>query len=150
MAIYSPIIIARFWSKVDVLKSEYDCWNWTASTRAGGYGKMKVGKVLKSSHRLAWEIINDEPLGDRMALHRCDNPKCCNPKHIYAGTPSDNMIDVHQRGRRSADKLTPDDVREIRKAIDQGCSPRWIAADFGVTKGQISKIRTGRTWGHVT
>lgn len=148
MARYNPITVARFWSKVDVKRSGVDCWNWTGAKR-GGYGHIKIDGSSYGSNRVAFEIVNEEVLGDRMALHKCDNKLCCNPKHIYAGTASENMSDMHQRIGRSIDKLKPCDVHKIRDRLELGERHRDIASDFGVNKAIISKIKTGKAWAHV-
>lgn len=87
------ITMARFWSKVDVQKSDRDCWEWRGATASGGHGRIKIKGVNITASRIAWEMINGESLGERYALHHCDNPLCCNPKHIYAGTHQDNAND---------------------------------------------------------
>lgn len=146
MEITHPIIAARFWSKVNVGPNYAGCWEWSRSTRKDGYGKMKVGRVLVSAHRLAWELFNGEALGDRLALHRCNNPKCCNPKHIYAGSRSENQVDILNSGGRVHDKLTQEDADEIRKYLAMGVSHASLAKDFNVAKTTISKVGTNRIW----
>lgn len=149
MAVHDPIMIARFWSKVAVLKAEDECWLWTAST-SSGYGHMKSKGTMFRSNRLAWEIFNDEPLGNRQALHKCDNRACCNPMHIYAGTAAQNSEDVHVRNRRLANKLSVEDVRHIRTMLARGVRQSEIAEIFKVGRGQISKIHNGRSWNYET
>ena len=143
---YSPITIARFWSKVDVKKSNSECWPWTGATRFHGYGGIKVkGDVLRA-HRVAWELFNQAEIGDLHALHKCDNPKCCNPRHIYLGTRSDNMKDIRDRERNPNQKMTMAMANEIREALKRGDKPRWLAEEYGLATGTISKIKTGRIW----
>ena len=101
MAIYSHISVARFWSKVDV-RHENRCWNWRASRKGRKgqqYGAFSIDGKMTSSNRVAWEIANNEALGRRIACHTCDNPLCCNPAHIYAGTHKSNRRDAMARGR---------------------------------------------------
>lgn len=98
---YSPITWARFWSKVSIPSKAHhllECWTWTGST-AKGYGQIKIeGDVLRA-HRVAFEMFNG-PLPDGMhALHTCDNPLCCNPRHLWAGSHLDNMRDKSAKGR---------------------------------------------------
>lgn len=80
-------------------------------------------------------------------LHDCDNPRCCNPKHLRLGTHRDNMDDKIVRNRMAA-KITPDDVRAIRRLIGKK-SGKEIAAMFGVGAGVVSDIKTGRHWSYV-
>jgi hypothetical protein len=160
MASYSPITIARFWSKVDVRVSKAECWVWKASKSKSGYGKLKVGGRNLIASRVAWEIVNNSSLGsDVFARHKCDNPSCCNPTHIEPGTHRDNMQDMKQRGRhRPAPqigeqnpraKLTERDVSTIRSRIALGENNTQIASDFPVGHAMISNIRRGKAWGFV-
>lgn len=154
---YTPLTIARFWSKVAVARSADDCWLWTGATKNAGYGRLKVGGASLTSSRIAWELMNGEPLGERHALHTCDNPGCCNPNHIVAGDHATNMAEARDRGRlRPAGmpgarnpraKLTDQDVKDIRELVASGLTNVEIAKRYGVTHSMISHIRTGRSWG---
>ena len=156
MAIYSPTHTARFWSKAKV-GSDAECWPWQAGKCRDGYGKFGVHGWTLRAHRIAWEMFNGEPLGERFACHTCDNPACVNPNHIYAGDMRTNVADAVERGRlRAANqagesnpraKLTMDDVREIRRRIDAGETNIAIARDFPVTHSMVSRIRRSRSWG---
>ena len=148
MAGYSPITVARFWSKVDVKWSAKDCWNWTGAQRRG-YGNIKISGVSHSSNRVALEVFTGKPLGDMLALHTCDNKLCCNPKHLYAGSASDNMIDMHDRIGRSYDTLKPDDIRQIKSLLSDGVKHREIAEQYGVAKCHISRIKLGKSWARI-
>lgn len=101
MAKYSVTIVARFWSKVDV-KRNASCWPWRGGRRGRKgqeYGTFCIDGKMFSANRVAWEIANGEDLGDRIACHTCDNPLCCNPAHIYAGSHKTNRADAVARGR---------------------------------------------------
>lgn len=158
MANYSPIRIARFWSKVKVQHSDCACWEWVGAIGANGYGTFRSdGRAHVPAHRAAWEIANGEPLGHRFACHTCDNKICVNPNHIYAGDRQSNARDASERGllkpRNQAGalnpnaKLMPDQVEEIRQMIALGIPNTHIAPKFGVTHSLISRIKTGRSWG---
>lgn len=156
MAIYSPIMVARFWSKVDVRPSDLECWPWTASVNQHGYGRFKERGTAQNASRIAWQIANDQRLLDWVARHTCDNPICCNPAHIISGTQRDNVLDAKARGRgrnfsaKGAEnpraKLSDQDVAEIRRRIAAGDGDRAIAADFPVTAAMIWRIRRGKSW----
>ena len=143
---YSPIIIARFWSKVDVRPNSKECWNWKGALRSG-YGNLKINKQNHTSSRVAFELFSGQELGENMALHTCDNKKCCNPDHIYAGSASDNMIDRHQRKVGGGGATTADQVRLVRQMyFDLKQHPDFIAHRAGVTSAVVQSIIGGNRW----
>jgi hypothetical protein len=88
----------RFWAKVN-RRGPDDCWVWTGSTDPRGYGHIWRQGRLVPTHRLSYEL-NRGPIPDGMCvLHRCDNPPCCNPSHLFLGTKADNAHDMHAKGR---------------------------------------------------
>lgn len=148
MTSFSALTVARFWSKVDVAKGRQPCWEWTGAVR-GGYGNIKIDGKSCASNRVAYEIFWGKELGEKLALHKCDNKLCCNPYHIYAGTGAKNSADAHQRNGKSTNKLTVDDVLEIRYWMDQGHKAAWVARAFGVSKSVIAKIGSRSSWAHL-
>jgi hypothetical protein len=90
---------AHFWSRVDRTAGESGCWLWSGSLGTGGYGLCGHQKRVKRSHRIAWELTHG-PIPDGMVVcHRCDNPPCCNPAHLFLGTLADNVRDMVAKGR---------------------------------------------------
>ncbi len=88
----------RFWSKVDVRGLE-ECWPWQASVIARGYGTFNFNGRVTTAQRVAWELTYG-PIKEGMFIcHHCDNPGCCNPAHLFEGTPSDNVQDAIAKGR---------------------------------------------------
>jgi hypothetical protein len=135
-----------------------ECWIWSGPSDKKGYGRLKVapGRAL-SAHRVSWEMANGPiPKGrgyhGTCVLHRCDNPPCVNPAHLFLGTSGDNMADKTQKGRQSKgdgfinSKLTAVAVREILASVETGVT---LARRFGVKPPAISKVRRGHGWKHV-
>lgn len=146
----------RFWSKVDIRTPE-ECWEWQASLHTSGYGRFKLADHwCVVANRLALVINSGEDRLDRMALHHCDNRKCCNPHHLYWGTHTDNMCDKVRRGRHNggdqsganngAAKLTEEQFALVIARLKDGWNNKQIASDMPVTHSMISLIRLGRMW----
>ena len=166
-------VIARFWSKVD-RRGPDECWPWLAGMVGpppNNYGRFWTGDKKIQAHVFAWTLRNGPlPDGKPWGLHRCDNPPCCNPAHIFPGTPADNTADEVKKGRHGTRtsperqawgdrhwsrlhperlprglahknaKLSDEDVVLIRHATG---SQREIASRFGIAQQTVSKIRTG-------
>lgn len=160
MAALSPITVARFWSKVSVLKSEDECWHWKGARNGSGYGSFRVpeiGRVTVSAHRVAYFLYKEEwPDDELLVRHKCDNPICVNPHHLELGTHVDNGRDMVERGRgrngqlageeNGNAKLTAVDVAVIRVLIAKGAANTDIAETYGVHHATISAIRRGKSW----
>lgn len=113
-------------------------------------------KVTLTAHRVSWEIANGRRVPDGMRVcHRCDNPPCCNPAHLFLGTPKANSADMVQKARHChgerypRHKLTESDVREIRRLKAAGNTYDALERQFGVSRGPLHRIVTRRSWGHV-
>lgn len=90
----------RFWSHVDQSGDVDSCHEWQASRIDQGYGRVSWNGDLYLTHRVAWMLANDQiDLPTLDVLHNCDNPPCCNPRHLFLGTHSDNMQDMWDKGR---------------------------------------------------
>lgn len=99
---HSPVE-GRFWSKV-LKGTDQECWLWNASRIKDGYGKFSVSGVYQQSHRISWQLTNG-PIPDGLCvLHRCDNPPCVNPNHLFLGTNLDNVRDMFAKGRNPSRK----------------------------------------------
>jgi hypothetical protein len=151
--------VEYFWKKVD---TSGECWLWTASQDPGGYGHFSVkneatGKHRHTApHRFSWELHHGPIPDGLLVCHHCDVRLCVNPSHLFLGTNQENIQDASQKGRlpigeaNRRSKLTPDQVREIRRLYDTGkFGQRTIAKQFGVRQGTIQHILWGITWRHV-
>lgn len=90
----------RFWPKVKISESG-KCWEWQASRLRSGYGMIGSGGRGRPllAHRVAWEIANGAIPEGMVVCHKCDNPACCNPAHLFVGAQSDNVRDMISKGR---------------------------------------------------
>jgi len=149
--------VERFWSRVDI-RGHDECWVWKASRRGGGYGSFVVNKRLENAHRIAWEIANGRPATRGLdMMHACDNRACCNPAHLSEGTRSDNMRDMHTKGRGDSRvgsrhpmaRLTEQAVLTIRELAARGVRRKTIAEEYGVKPSAIHDIVSGRSWTHL-
>lgn len=135
------------------------CWEWTAATDVDGYGRFKGdfgGVVYKRAHRWSWAHHNGQHIPDGAHIcHRCDNPRCVNPDHLYLGDNAINMADKMAKGRHRVQrgeragkaKLTEAQVRAVL------ADPRpftTIAHEFGITRMTVSDIKRRVSWQHIT
>jgi HNH endonuclease len=97
MAMARATLSERFWSKVD---KSGDCWVWTGSRDLKGYGKINIGCTPTLAHRVSWQIKSGDIPEGLFVLHRCDNPPCVNPAHLFIGTAGDNVQDMMSKGRQ--------------------------------------------------
>lgn len=145
----------RFWGKVE---KSAGCWIWTATKNRQGYGRIRSSGKTARAHRISWELANG-PIPDGMdILHRCDNPACVNPAHLFLGTDDDNMRDKENKGRgnhavgmvHGRSKLTADQVREIRRLYSTGqYLQRELGKRFGVHQTTIGYICRRESWAHI-
>jgi hypothetical protein len=140
-------VAERFWAKVE--KTEGGCWLWTASRHPKGYGLLSFGNRPARAHRVAWQLTNGDIPPGLFVCHRCDNPPCCNPEHLFLGTNTDNMRDASQKGRLSGGpgqpKLTAEQVIGARQRHPGVCYSA-LAKEFGVTFECIKNAVRGFTW----
>lgn len=148
MPTLTPEQEARFWAKVDK-RGPDDCWPWTAyCTIRGGYGRIKIARKQYIASRIAWELAHGKIPEGLHVLHQCDNPPCCNPGHLFLGTPSDNTQDMHNKKRHQIEKrkLDLDQAREMRRLSALGVSGKKLTQRFGVAKGTVSMVLSNQIW----
>lgn len=128
------------------------CREWDGALDKDGYGHTTRGKKSIGVHRAAYELfVGDIPRG-KLVCHRCDNRRCCNPAHLFIGTPLDNYWDARAKGRacigdkNGLSKLTSDQVILIRKDTRRQID---IAAEYGILQTTVSAIKTRQNWKHI-
>lgn len=155
----SPTTVSRFWEKVDKISTPDGCWMWTAYKNRQGYGKFATKKNIQVlAHRFIWTAMNGPIPGDLVVCHRCDNPSCVRPDHLFLGTSSDNRRDCIQKRRNNSAKgcrqghakITEDDVRAIRRRHATGETQDALAKAFGISQSAVSYIVLRVNWKHVT
>lgn len=146
----------RFWEKVDK-KSDDECWEWLAHKDVKGYGIFN-GKFSTKAHRLSWFYLNGEVPKNLLVCHKCDNPSCVNPNHLFLGTNKDNMRDMFSKGRnfdytkRRGENnyfsiLSEKQVKAIKFLYNSGQFSTYYLSDiFNVSRNCISKIIHKETW----
>lgn len=143
--------IARFWKYVTKpIGSE--CWGWIAKKTRFGYGEFYIRQrgVDKSvsAHRISWTIYKGKIPNGFLVLHRCDNPECVNPDHLFLGTYKDNMQDKIKKGRcnithgenNPTSKLSNAEVERIKELCASSVPQRKIAQQFGINQSNVSRI----------
>lgn len=158
MAYKARPVADRFWEKVD---KSADCWVWTAATRAFGYGMfvVKKGSSPVSAHRLAYEMEIGPITRDMQVLHRCDNPACVRPAHLFLGTQADNIRDMQAKGRwkyrprnqsgeRNPNSVLSDaEVAAMLADLARGGRPVSVARKYGIEYRTLWAIRRRKAAG---
>ncbi len=150
----SGSVADRFWAKAAV-GADDACWPWTASiAKTTGYGQFtwagKYGRTAPAkAHRVAWELTHGDIPAGLSVLHHCDNRPCVNPRHLFVGTHTDNMQDAAAKGRLHTarprlQKVTVDQIAEIRSLIAGGALRYRVAEQFGISKTQVTFLVTGQ------
>lgn len=137
-----------FWGKVSK-NIETSCWEWTGKLNNQGYGTFQFRGKRRLVHRISYRIKYGKFPKDLFVCHRCDNPKCVNPDHLFLGTAKDNMNDAAVKGR-AARKYTADVVMKAVKLVRSGLNRKETAKIVGMSHALVVQIMNGWVWGHVT
>ena len=147
--------VKTFWEKVDKTS---DCWFWTCYlNRVGGYGVFNMNNKSYFAHRLSYTIHYGKIPEGKNVCHKCDNPSCVNPEHLFLGNQKENCSDSIIKGRNSrgeisgASVLTDDLVIKIRKEyIPNKIGAGRLAKKYSVAKSTIQRVLNRKTWRHIT
>lgn len=131
-----------------------ECFKWIGSVNTSGYGRIQIDGQRVLAHRAAYIVFKGEIPEGMKVLHRCDNPRCTNPEHLFLGTQLENIADMMQKNRQydrtgskhGKAKLTESDVLAIRADTR---SHKEIANDYGIVVGYVGNIKRRLTWKHI-
>lgn len=154
---------ARFFAMMDI-RGDDDCWEWTGASQKSGHGHFSIHHTGDSKpHRIAYRLAFGDIPSTLCVCHACDNPPCCNPRHLWLGTKAENNRDSQSKGRgvrhgptttkrargiaNAKSKMTPEIVRQI---ILSDKNQLELSKQFGVTQTTIRNVRSGLNWGHIT
>lgn len=147
------------WHKIDK-RGPDECWEWQGARTGFGYGSLRYESAHYYAHKVAYADAKGEPFPEGLeGCHSCDNPKCCNPAHIFPGTHLDNMRDMDAKGRRrtvahkgercGASRLKEYQVLAIRAEYRPGIGYRTLAAKYGCGATTVARIVRRTHWRHI-
>lgn len=171
--VLTPALAERFWSRVDSSGGPVACWSWKGARLPTGYGVVGAPRPIRATwyaHRVSYALNCGDPRG-LCVCHRCDNPQCVNPAHLFLGTPKENAADMIAKGRRGikgksrrpafapvgfargevmpTHRLTAEMVVDIRKRSAAGETRAALGRKFGVSATAIRQIVQRKWWRHV-
>lgn len=142
-----------------IIIASNNCWEWQKYRNKVGYGMCRINKKTTHAHRFsAMAFLGFEINSSLFVLHKCDNRRCVNPKHLFIGTQKENMKDCSQKGRfnnrkgiaNPRAKLTYEQVKIIKNRLQQGERQTALAKEFFVTQATIWKIKNNIRWYHTS
>lgn len=140
-----------------IREREDGCWEWTKGKNQGGYGQIKVRGKGMAAHRVSYQIFVGEIPDGMFVCHKCDNPSCCNPKHLFLGTATDNYHDCLSKGRwrpgsgnrskgAQSNHAVKIDIATVKEILAMQCSNSEIARRLKIGRKVVSLIKSGRHW----
>ena len=160
---------ALFWSRIDIQGADA-CWEWQGARTSSGYGNLGWSGQHVQAHRVAYFLTHGgislqtgfrlegrAKRYKRFVLHTCDNRSCCNPKHLFLGSMRANQLDAYKKGRKvqprsehANAKLSPKQIRDIRRRYDAGALQISLAKEYAVSQRVISLVVRRETYKDVT
>jgi hypothetical protein len=152
--------LARFHTRY-LVNAATGCWEWQRSFVRGGYGSFFYKGRIGRAHRVSYILHYGEIDPDILVCHKCDNPKCVNPEHLFLGTYQDNNHDMHRKHRAPTSnnkiqgslnihaKITEADVINIRALSASGISKAEIGRQYNIRDSNVCKIVSRQSWRHV-
>ncbi|RPI85131.1 MAG: hypothetical protein EHM34_00045 [Nitrosopumilales archaeon] len=142
-------------SRIDI--KDNGCWEWKGAKHRQGYGNIGYKRKVCLAHRISWKLFRGDLRDDILVLHKCDNPPCINPDHLFLGSDRDNVLDSISKGRfyRAKGKdhyfsrFSNEQIKEIRKLSESGITYDKIAKLFDSHKATICHIVKRKSWKHL-
>lgn len=140
----------RFWRYIKKGGKD-ECWEWVGSKINGGYGNIRIFNKMIVSHRFSYELHKGKIPEGLLVCHSCDNPPCCNPKHLWLGTAKDNAVDMIKKGRgHNSSKLSEHQVLEIRKLYKEKKElQKNLAKKYLCAVSTVSEIVNKKYWKNI-
>lgn len=135
-----------FWKKVSKTRT---CWNWVGSITQKGYGSIRPTGITRMAHRYSWYLAYGSLDKRTFVCHKCDNPRCVNPRHLFLGTAQDNTDDMIRKNRQkwyTRRKLSDAQIHQIRAVRGKHAV---LAKKFNVNQSTISRILNNKIWANV-
>ncbi len=136
-----------------ILINDNDCWIWQKAKHRQGYGNLSYKRIPRLAHRVCWEVYFGEIPENIKVCHKCDNPSCVNPEHLFLGTQKDNVRDGIEKGRyenramgKRRNKLNYDEVLDIKRLNSEGMTRKELQKKYSVSPTCIAKILNGVSW----
>lgn len=140
-----------------IVPNDTGCWIFIGNRDSGSYGRVRWNGPMTYVHRIYWEAHKGPIPEKMMVLHKCDNPSCCNPEHLFLGNNTDNMLDMHAKGRGNDFRgenhplasLRTGQVVEIIQLLKEGLSYSKIGKQYNISITAVYKINNGLTWKNI-
>jgi hypothetical protein len=141
------------------LPDDGGCMIWMGSKNKKGYGQISMNGIPMLAHRFSYKLHFGNFNNNLCVLHKCDNPSCVAPNHLFLGTKKDNMQDCLTKNRlktpnlkgqeNSSSKILDLEIPMIRKKLSLGLSCKFIGDFYGVSQDAIRCIKNGKNWRHI-